>query len=344
MKITSETIINKKEKNIGIEILRIYLSFLVVNSHCYKNSKDIKYIFLKIIKNHLHVPTFFLISFFFFQSTLLSRNVEKYKRRFQRLLIPYLVWPVIIWLINNLIKLFFNINLKISFQDLKNQLLTGHCFNVVFWFQWNLIFEVCFFIIIELILHKYLIYILINLGLLSYFFQYSQYNYDIFFKMNFEKKKTFGRIVEIIPYSISGFFISYFKLIAGFQKNRVKTVNTCLFIFILIFKYNFFLEPKGFSYQGLKLNILSSCLFITFSMISNKFIAKNLVKLILQISKFTPGIYYLHIPIMLYFKNIFRVINKKEIYGTIFIYIITFIICIIGNFIFKKNILINLFQ
>ena len=28
--------------------------------------------------------------------TLLSRNIDKFKQRFQRLLIPYLVWPVII--------------------------------------------------------------------------------------------------------------------------------------------------------------------------------------------------------------------------------------------------------
>ena len=224
------------------------------------------------------------------------------------------------------------------------QILAGHCFNGVFWFQWDLIFEIFVFIIIELIFHKYLVYIIINLGLLAYLFQYSQYNYNIFSKLNYERKYTFGRFSEIIPYSISGFILSYFKLISCFQRNKIKTVNICLFIFILIFKYQFFFEPKGFMYQGLRLNILSNCFFIIFSMISSKFIIKYISKLILLISKFTPGIYYMHIPVMQYFSSIINVIKNKDIFGAILIYIICFIISIIGNFIFKKTILANLFQ
>ena len=107
MNITFRRKINKREKNIGVEILRIYLSILVVNTHCYRYSKNIKYIILKIIRNRLHVPTFFIISFFFFQITLLSRNIDKFKQRFRRLLLPYLIWPVVIWLINNLIMALF---------------------------------------------------------------------------------------------------------------------------------------------------------------------------------------------------------------------------------------------
>ena len=53
--------------------------------------------------------------------------------------------PIVNWLINNFIVLFFNIKLRTSFNDLKSQLLTGHCYNTVFWFQWNLIFEIFIF-------------------------------------------------------------------------------------------------------------------------------------------------------------------------------------------------------
>ena len=67
MNITLQKKINKREKNIGVEILRIYLSMLVVNSHCYIYSKNIKYIIVKFLRNRLHVPTFFIISFFFFK-------------------------------------------------------------------------------------------------------------------------------------------------------------------------------------------------------------------------------------------------------------------------------------
>ena len=144
---------SKTEINIGVEILRFYLSILVVNTHCYKNS--FKNIASKLLINRLHVPTFFLI-------------------------IPYIIWPIITFILYNLIKLKFKFSLDISLKDLKSQLLTGHSFNTVFWFQWNLIFETFIFIIVELIYHKYIIFILINLGLASYFFQYSRLNFYIF--------------------------------------------------------------------------------------------------------------------------------------------------------------------
>ena len=333
---------NINNKNIGIEILRIYLSFLVVNTHCYNRINNFKYI--KILRNRLHVPTFFIISFYFFQKPLISRNLHKFRERFQRLLIPYIVWPIIFLLINILISNYFNLELKKSYQDLKNQILTGHCLNPVFWFQWNLIFETFFFIIIELIYHKYIVFIFINVGLACYFLQYSHYNYKIFSKYNSEKKYTFGRLAETIPYSISGFFFAYFNLISFFQKSRIKTINICLLIFILIFQYHFLIEPKGFGYANFKLNILSSCLFIMFSMISNKLIIKIISNMIFQISSFTPGIYYLHIPIKNYLENVFLFIKNGYLNGCFFIYLICYLICILGNIFVRKTKLINLFQ
>ena len=332
--------INRREKNIGIEILRIYLSILVVNSHCYKISNNL--IFIKILKNNLHVPTFFIISFFFFKNSLVARNLNKFKQRFQRLLIPYITWPIINWSINNIITFFTNINLRKSIEDLKKLFLTGHCFNTVFWFQWNLIFETFIFIIVELIWHEYLIYILMNLVLSSYFLQYSNYNYRLFYKLDFSKRFTFGRFIEIIPFSISIFILSYYQLINFLKDDKMKTIFICLFIFVIIFNYIIILEPKGFLYAGIKLNILSICLFIVFSLISFKFM--NNFKMILQISKFTPGIYYLHIPIMKYFINFITTIKNKQLFGSFLIYLICYFICFIGSNIFKNSKLIYLFE
>lgn len=233
-----------------MEILRIYLSILVVNTHCYQNSYN--NIISILIRNRLHVPTFFIISFYFFQRLLISRDLNKFKNRYQRLIIPYIFWPIFFWILNHLIKLKFKLRLDISLKDLKNQLLTGHCFNTVFWFQWNLIFQTFFFIFVELVYHKYLIIILINIGLFSYFLQYYQLNFDLNSKFEFDKKYTFGRFAEITPYSISGFFIANIKLLGSLKKNKLKTINLCIFIFMLVYNYNFFFEPKGFGYAGIK--------------------------------------------------------------------------------------------
>ena len=94
----------KKNINIGFASLRIYLSFLVVITHCYNpNASTRKKIIIKLIINSIHVPNFYLIYFYFCYNIFKSKNVRKIKIRFQRLFIPYLVWPIIILSLNNLL-------------------------------------------------------------------------------------------------------------------------------------------------------------------------------------------------------------------------------------------------
>jgi fucose 4-O-acetylase-like acetyltransferase len=113
---------NRQNKNINIELLRMILCFWIVTNHTYnfKNNK-----FAKIIKSSFHVPSFMIISFFFFYKSLYTRNINKIKERFQRLLVPYFIWPIIILIINNLLLLMeFE-----SFFDRKLILFSG--FNLI---------------------------------------------------------------------------------------------------------------------------------------------------------------------------------------------------------------------
>ena len=108
----------KKKINIGLASLRIYLSFLVVTSHCFFPDTKLRnnYI-IKIILNTTNVPTFYIMSFYFCYKLIKLNNIKKIKMRFQRLLIPYFVWPIIIWSFNYLLS-FSYINIyRISFKD-----------------------------------------------------------------------------------------------------------------------------------------------------------------------------------------------------------------------------------
>ena len=213
---------NNKNINKGLLILKIYLSFSVVASHSFITSK--KFGFQSLLMNHIHVPCFFEMSFYFFYKTLISRNLDRYKQRLNRLLIPYIIWPIIIIIINYLLNHFLTINLKHSLNDLKNQILTGHSFIYSFWFQWDLIFITVIFIFIEFIFKKNLIFILINIELFALFFQYSSLNYQFFSKFIFEMRYTFGRFAESLPFSISGFMLAHFQIIFYFQKYYIKTI------------------------------------------------------------------------------------------------------------------------
>lgn len=341
----SENRMKNKNFNVGLALLKIYLSFLVVNSHCFISSKFYSKLLLFFLKNCIHVPTYFMISFFFFHKTLISRDLIKYKLRFERLLIPYIVWPIIIWAINNLLNLFPKMQLKTySLKDLKNQLLFGHSFMTVLWFQWDLIFVTIFFIIIELLFSKDKIFILLILEVFAYYFQYSNYNYILFCKYSYEIKYTIGRLFEIIPYSISGFIIAHLRFIEYLKKKKIKSISFFLILFIFVYNINIFEESKGFYYAGIKLHIYSLCIFIIFAIFSKNLIFKGFTKLIPYISNFTSGIYYLHVPVMLYFQNIFEILRKRTIFSSLLTYLICFCICLIGNKFFKNTRLNNLFK
>ena len=166
----------------------------------------------------------------------------------------------------------------------------------------------------------------------------------MFQNFSFFQRYTFGRFIEILPYSISGFFIAYFEILTNLNKKRIKAFYLCFVVFFLNYKYDLIIRPIGFDYQGIKNNILSICLFICFSFISNNIFSKSFAKMIEQISLLTPGVYYLHIPLLHYFEIIFLSVKEKTIYGSIFIYIISYLLSFIGNKVVKKTKLRNLFQ
>ena len=92
------------KKYLGLEILKLFLSFWVVTAHCC----EIEEIRILLTKIRLHVPTFIIISFFFLYSSLSNRNIQKLKNRFFRLLISYIGYTFFILIFNSYI-LFSNL-------------------------------------------------------------------------------------------------------------------------------------------------------------------------------------------------------------------------------------------
>jgi hypothetical protein len=89
------------------------------------------------------------------------------------------------------------------------------------WYQYNLIFITLLIFIIHLLFKEELIFfILINFEIIGFFLQYSDYNFNCFSKYEYNKKYTFGRFVEIIPYCITGYFMASINLINNLSKYR----------------------------------------------------------------------------------------------------------------------------
>ena len=333
--------------NFGIEILRMILCFWVLNFHFNKN-KNRKY--YKILNTFYHVPTFMIISFYLSNKLFSTLDIIKIKQRIYRLLLPYLVIPIIKLLIDS-----FYFHYKTSFKefiikafiDLLLQYITGFRIYVFLWYILALILLTIFFLIIFLIFNKNLFFILQFIQIIAYAFQYNEMNYNLFSRYNnrYNKHLRIGAfIIEMVPIAVSGIIIAKIEILKKLSNHRIITIFFCFCFLFLLYNYNIFGNFKGFNYSGIKNNFAGICIFISFSLISFKNIKNNLFfKIIKQLTSYTGGIYYFHgiigklLIIKLYF-------YKYPFINCIIIYIVCYIRCMVGNKIFRKSIVKYLFN
>ena len=315
------------------------LSFWVIIFHCCKIKNKKLSNFLLGLK--LHVPSFLIMSFYFSFSTISNRKINKIKNRICRLCIPYFTYPLLIWTINNLLYFLFMLNRfnrKLSVNELITQLLIGRSFHDVLWFHCNLLLLTLLFTIISFIFKNYFILILECLGIISYIFQYSDFNYIFFCQYKPTIRSSIGYLFETIPISVTGILIASIELIYKLKKFRYCNLFLCLMLFYLFFNFRLFNDVKGFNFKGIIKNIRSVLIFVFFSLLPFEKIKNgNLILLIKNITKYTGGIYYLHLIVYQYLKKLIKTINEGTICGAIIIYIFAYFISFVGVKLFLKT-------
>ena len=329
--------IHIKQFYLGIEILRMFFAYIIVFFHC-MNREIYNHIFIKFITNIVSfgLYTFFFLSFYFSYNSINSKKISKIKERFKRLIIPYIIWPIIIYAQK---KLFNFINGKendgILFKFLIYQILIGNGIYSVLWFSFNLIFILLLFTIIIFMTKKYKIF-LILFGLIIFFISFSN-KYIIFW----------NGYNDIASFSIRPIASTYIKGLIGFYLSSIKIIEkkltkkyTFFFIFTLLF---LFIINKN-SLKAILKSLFSTFLILTFASIPFEKLNFSIYAFIKQITRYTGGIYYIHIYINETLKNY---ISAKYNSGTIFMciihYFFCYFICFIGSNLFKKNDLKYLF-
>ena len=335
-----ELINKRKEINIGISVLRVILSFMVVLDHLYNKKKLKKYHYIL----YYHIPTFFLISFYYTHKALTSFNIDKIKLRFERILIPYFSWCSISWILNNIYFYLLKKQCRHSFKDFFINLLNGHIILVPLWFQNDLILLTLIIVIIIFLFKNKYIYILHFLSFLAIISQYSGFNFD-FFKKNFSSYHTLGRFTEAIPNAVIGFSLANYDLIKIMKNNRIISLYL-LMILIIITRYNIFSDLKTFKYGGIRLNIAAFCIFIIFYLIPfQKINNKIFISLIIKITNYTAGIYFTHVLFGKGYLCKFLIFAKKgTLLRCIIIYIISYCACHVGSKLSRKTKFKHLFS
>ena len=272
----------------------MFFAFIILFYHC-MNRRFYKQIFIKFIIDvvELGLYTFFILSFYFSYNSFTSKRINKIKERFKRLLIPYVIWPIIIYTQANS----FNKKAHILFKFLIYQLLIGNGFYLVFWFNFNLIFILLFYTIIIFITKKYMTFLILfelMIFLISSSNKYIQfwdgYKYIVSFSIR--------PLISTYLYGLFGFYFSSIKFI---EKKSIK--KFCLFcIFILLL-----LRINNSKYiKSILKCLLTIFIILIFSSIPFEKLKINTFAFIKQITSYTGGIYYIHI----YLKLILKITSR----------------------------------
>ena len=336
---------NKKIHDYGLGLLKTFLAVLVIAAHQFSRNTTKNEIILKIYDNrNIHVPSFFIMSFYFTCHNLLSQNPKKILSRFVRLLIPYIGWPIIIKQTNRIYNQKYKTKFPDSIEILKSQLFWGHEYLSQFWFQWDLIITTLLFVLIIFIFRKNCLFILILILILFYYFQYSGNYFQKYLPIQKNNKYTILRMFEMVPLGVTGFIIGYFNIINKINKYKFQTLVISCITYHIVNNYQLFRIVKITLYSGIELNIKSICAIFIFSLFpSDKITDKNLQKVFNLLTNYSAGLFYLHIPIRNYGRKYIDEIKNQTFLGIVYNFLICYSISVVGDLIFGKTPLKYLF-
>ena len=336
---------NKKIHDYGLGILKTFLAVLVIAAHQFSRNTTKNEIILKIYDNrNIHVPSFFIMSFYFTCHNLLSQNPKKILSRFVRLLIPYIGWPIIIKQTNRIYNQKYKTKFPDSIEILKSQLFWGQEYLSQFWFQWDLIVTTLLFVLIIFIFRKNCLFILILILILFYYCQYSGNYFQKYLPIQKNNKYTILRMFEMVPLGVTGFIIGYFNIINKINKYKFQTLVISCITYHIVNNYQLFRKVKISMYSGIEFNIKSICAIFIFSLFpSDKITDKNLQKVFNLLTNYSAGLFYLHIPIRNYGSKYIDEIKNQTFLGIVYNFLICYSISVVGDLIFGKTPLKYLF-
>jgi peptidoglycan/LPS O-acetylase OafA/YrhL len=314
------TIIKTKKLYLGIEILRMLFAFIIVFFHC-RNKKIYSQNFNKYLGTlvGLGLATFFIISFHFSYNSFTRKNINRINERFKRFLTNYINGK----------------NNNILFKLLIYQFLIGNGIYVVHWFLFNLIFILLLFIIIIFITKKYMVF-LIFLGLIAILISSSNKYYNFWNGYNNIVSFSIKPIINTYKCGLIGFFLSLIKII---EKHKTKKyLLLCIFIIFL------WIEINNNYFKEILKKFFSIFLILIFASIPFDKLKFSIFSFIKQISRYTGGIYYIHVFVnSLLKKYVSFKFNSGNMFMCIILYFICYFICFIGCKLCKNNILKFLF-
>lgn len=321
--------IEQRPRNLIFDLLKIVLTFLVVNIHIRVISRGQ----INILESYGYyaVPLFVTLSFFlmgkYFSQIKLSFSVILL--RIKRLALPLIFWSAAGFLLKpNLINI----------RNIFLQLLTGKIVDTPLYYLNVLICLTLIFWLITYLPPKFRAPLHMVIITAAFVLEYTGLNTHFFNLMIDEIRKSYGQIVELIKYASLG---TLFGIIVNQNKKRNILLGLSGSTLLLLSLFNF-PQPWGYNYSGMKLFlgtifILSSALLIGQANFSQK-----INRIIHIFGTYSFGVYLIHIiffeALLQIFPNNIRHFNALSPFLFLFIYTIgCYVFCFLFDLLTLKK-------
>lgn len=304
-------------KNLGLDLLRVWLSFEVVVDHFWHQKGLVGPMAFLSNMRSLAVPCFLLMSFYLTARRSDEGDFGWLKTRTLRLGLPFLVWPLIyfgaIWLMAALSPAFvestlritelkvYGFDLALDGWDLLRQWFFGMDRRLLhqFWFHHNLIILTLamFFLLRMVKAPRTRTYVLVGLMCLGFVLQYSSMNKWLFGDWLWEGRYSFGRLAATLPYAALGLMLGFNRKTIEAARPGTKALCVVVGAFTLFFVHygKVMPRPSGLGYQGLNLIVMALGATAFFYFLPLAKIPVWLVKALQWISRYCMGIYCAHL-------------------------------------------------
>lgn len=276
-----------KERIVIFDIARILLITLVINLHIRIITAGEPNILTQY--GLYGVPLFLMLSFFLMSKYFLKENLSKEDlfKRLKRLTIPLLIWSLIGFLPHLQL---------LSLPNVLLQLITGELVNVPLYYLNLLILFTILFWALTYVRLSYRMYLYIVLLVLALVIEYSHLNFLLFEPTSLVWRNSYGRFIELLPYSIFGIL---FGFIALHRKNPwVIYLTSFIVVTVGYILTRGISQPPGFRYAGHTLLFGSLAAFSIIILLIPFSIPRKLQETIHILGKYSFGVYLMHYPLL----------------------------------------------
>ena len=323
----------KKGMNVGLNLLRIVLTFGVVLDHFWWTETPEAYTGVNRALWHLRtmaVPAFMTMTFFFTANRFIRGDVPWLKKRFVRLYEPFVFWALVYYVVR-LVVARFDAWYEVGFTDFLWQLALGSSEKLCmqFWFHGDLIILTALFFVAFRIVRaaKANFYLAFGAIALGFTLQYTPLNDAMFGGMPFGARYPLGRLAAMLPYAGAGFLLAAAKGGLDAASRGVRIAAALFGLWLAAFAVYCNVCPKPPSvpgYCGLGYNLTAWGMLFVFYYLPFDRLPEVFSKTVLGVSKYCMGVYCFHLLFgQLMFDFVFRCAKTTTSYGEMRLFTIT---------------------